>query len=175
MKLETSSRDIKPNKPQEVAVSTLTPRTNNSGGLLRLTLSPLERHLAYALAWLSGIDILEHAMFSDGVFNVLRSALKLGGLIFADSQPFQQLLCPNAFKHRVVGISTILRLRSQTPCGPRNDVLAKLAAVSDPSSCVLALGTWQNNITNALSALRSNALPASAVAICPLVPIPSDV
>ncbi|MGP1912535.1 MAG: hypothetical protein ACTS53_01645 [Candidatus Hodgkinia cicadicola] len=131
-------------------------------------LSLLERNLAYSLAWLSGIDILEHAMFSDGVFNVLRSALSLSGIIFTDVQSFQQLLCPNGFKHKVACINSILRVRSKTPCGPFNDVLAKLAYVLDPSSCVLALGTWRQNITNALLALRSNAIPSSAVAICPL-------
>ncbi len=179
----SESKDIKLSKPPcvpsesppRLALSPLTSPINVSGNFLRPTLSPLERHLAYALAWLSGIDILEHAMFSDGVFNVLRSALLLGGLIFTDSQPFQQLLCANVFKHRVACISAILRLRSKTPFGPYNDVLSKLSSVLDPSSCVLALGTWQNSITNALSALRSNAISVSAVAICPLLPIPSDV
>ncbi len=183
MHFPSNSKDIKLSKPPcvpsksplRLALSSLTSPINISGNFLRPTLSPLERNLAYALAWLSGIDILEHAMFSDGVFNVLRSALLLGGLIFTDSQPFQQLLCANVFKHRVACISTILHLRSKTPFGPYNDVLSKLSSVLDPSSCVLALGTWQNSITNALSALRSNAIPTSAVAICPLLPIPSDV
>ncbi|MGP1916628.1 MAG: hypothetical protein ACTS6G_04410 [Candidatus Hodgkinia cicadicola] len=139
------------------------------------TLSFLERNLAYSLAWLSGFDILQHAMFSDGVFNVLRSALRSDGLIFTDSQPFQQLLLPSAFKHKVVSISEIVRLRAKTPYGPFNDVLAKLSSLLRPSSCVLSLGTGQNVITNALSALRSNAIPAAALTIGPRFPIAADV
>ncbi|MGP1926470.1 MAG: hypothetical protein ACTS68_02140 [Candidatus Hodgkinia cicadicola] len=143
--------------------------------LFRSTLSLLERNLAYSLAWLSGFDILEHAMFSDGVFDVLRAALLSGGLIFADSQPFQQLLPSSTFKYKVVGIARILQLRSKTACGPYNDVLAKLSAVLQPSSCVLTLGTCQTIVTNALSALRSNAIPAAALAIGPLRSTAADV
>ncbi|MGP1918688.1 MAG: hypothetical protein ACTS4V_01480 [Candidatus Hodgkinia cicadicola] len=139
------------------------------------TLTFLERNLAYSLAWLSGFDILEHAVFSDGVFNILRSALLSGGLIFTDCQPLQQLLLPTALKHKVVSISEIVLLRAKTPYGPYNDVLAKIASVLNPSSCVLSLGTCQNVITSALSALRSNAIPAAALTIGPRFPIAADV
>ncbi len=110
-------------------------------------LSLFNRHLAYALAWLSGQDIFERTMYVDGTFILLRSALAKSGIIFTDSQPFQHFLEPNAFKHKVVCVTRILHLRSKTPCGPYNDVLAKIASVLDPSSCALALGTWQLPIT----------------------------
>ncbi|MGP1914562.1 MAG: hypothetical protein ACTS42_02010 [Candidatus Hodgkinia cicadicola] len=138
-------------------------------------LSQLLRHLAYALAWLSGIDIFESTLYADGTFGVLRSALTKGGIIFTDSQPFQHLLEPNAFKHKVICVTRILHLRSKTPCGPFNDVLSKLAAVLTPSSCVLALGTWQLPIAWAINALRSNAIPSIVVVLSPLSIISPDV
>ncbi|MGP1925961.1 MAG: hypothetical protein ACTS5P_01580 [Candidatus Hodgkinia cicadicola] len=138
-------------------------------------LSTVNRHLAFAWAWLSGIDVIERSMFVEGTFGVLRSALAKGGIIFADSQPFQHLLVPNAFKHKVICVTRVLHLRSKTACGPFNDVLAKLAAALDPSSCVLALGTWRLPIAWAINALRSNAIPAAATVISPLPSIPSHV
>ncbi|MFP3019065.1 MAG: hypothetical protein ACEY26_01170 [Candidatus Hodgkinia cicadicola] len=114
-------------------------------------------------------------MFTDGVFDVLSSALRSGGLIFTDSRPFQRLLPSATLKHKVVCLAGVLRLRAKTPFGPFNDVLAKISSVLTPSSCVLALGTGQNVITNALSALRSNAIPSAALAICPLFPPAADV
>ncbi|MGP1922765.1 MAG: hypothetical protein ACTS5F_01730, partial [Candidatus Hodgkinia cicadicola] len=138
-------------------------------------LSLFSRHMAYGLAWLSGIDIFQRVMYVDGTFNVFRSALIKGGIIFTDSQPFQHLLEPAAFKHKVVCVTRILHLRSRTPYGPYNDVLAKIAAVLDPSSCVLALGTWRLPIALAINALRSNAIPAAATIVSPLLPIPSHV
>ncbi|MGP1916504.1 MAG: hypothetical protein ACTS6G_03740 [Candidatus Hodgkinia cicadicola] len=138
-------------------------------------LSLFSRHLAFAWAWLSGIDVIERTTFVDGTFNVLRSALAKGGIIFADSQPFQRLLVPNVYKHRVICVTKVLHLRSKTLYGPFNDVLAKLAAVLDPSSCVLALGTWELPIAWAINALRSNAIPAAATVISPLLPMPSNV
>ncbi|MGP1917740.1 MAG: hypothetical protein ACTS45_02045, partial [Candidatus Hodgkinia cicadicola] len=68
-----------------------------------------------------------------------------------------------------------LRIRSETSFGPFNDVLAKIAAVLDPSSCLLALGTWQLPITLALNALRSNAIPSAATLLSPLLPIAPSV
>ncbi|MGP1914316.1 MAG: hypothetical protein ACTS6G_00505 [Candidatus Hodgkinia cicadicola] len=137
-------------------------------------LSLFSRYMAYGLAWLSGIDIFERIMYVDGTFNVFRSALAKGGIIFTDSQPFQHLLEPNAFKHKVICITRILHLRSKTRCGPFNDVLAKLAAVLDPSSCVLALGTWRLPIAWSINALHSNAIPVAATIISPLLTIPSQ-
>ncbi|MGP1922768.1 MAG: hypothetical protein ACTS5F_01755 [Candidatus Hodgkinia cicadicola] len=133
------------------------------------------RHLAFAWAWLSGIDVIERTMFSDGAFDVLRSALAKGGIIFADSQPFQHLLDLNVYKYRVICVTRVLHLRSKTHCGPFNDVLAKLAAVLDPSSCVLALGTWQLSITWSINALRANAIPVAATVLSPLLPVPASV
>ncbi|MGP1922451.1 MAG: hypothetical protein ACTS44_01850, partial [Candidatus Hodgkinia cicadicola] len=141
-----------------------------SFNMFRSMLSLLERNIAFSLAWLSGVDVLEHAMFSDGVFDVLRAALLSGGVIFADSRSFQQFLPFGAFKYKVIVIAGVLRLRSNSSYGPYNDVLAKISSVLDPSSSVLALGTCQNVVTNALSALRSNAIPAAALTICPLFP-----
>ncbi|MGP1922581.1 MAG: hypothetical protein ACTS5F_00615 [Candidatus Hodgkinia cicadicola] len=138
-------------------------------------LSLFSRHLAFAWAWLSGIDVINRAMFSDGTFGVLRSALAKGGIIFTDSQPFQQLLDLNAYKYRVICVTRVLHLRSKGCCGPYNDVLAKIAAVLDPSSCVLALGTWRLSIAWAINALRSNAIPAAATVLSPLLPMPSRV
>ncbi|MFP3037570.1 MAG: hypothetical protein ACKER6_00520 [Candidatus Hodgkinia cicadicola] len=86
---------------------------------------------------------------------------------------FQGMLDAEAFKHRTVHISDILRIRSNVPIGPFNDVLAKIAAVVEPSSCVLALGTWHNRITLALNGLRTNAIPADSTIISPLFP-PSE-
>ncbi|MFP3040073.1 MAG: hypothetical protein ACTS4X_01405 [Candidatus Hodgkinia cicadicola] len=138
-------------------------------------LSLFNRHLAFAWAWLSGIDVIERTMFVDGTLSVLRSALAKGGVIFTDSQPFQHLLDVNAHKHKVIGIARVLQLRSKTPCGPFNDVLAKVAAVLDPSSCLLALGTWQLPISLAINALRSNAIPVAATVLSPLHSVPSAV
>ncbi|MGP1918764.1 MAG: hypothetical protein ACTS4V_01930 [Candidatus Hodgkinia cicadicola] len=138
-------------------------------------LALFSRHLAFAWAWLSGIDVIKRSFFIDGTFDVLRSALAKGGLIFADSQPFQHLLEPKVFKHRVVCVTRLLHLRSKTPCGPFNDVLAKIAAVLDPSSCALALGTWRLPITWAVNALRANGIPAAATVLSPMSPIPSHV
>ncbi|MGP1926878.1 MAG: hypothetical protein ACTS5R_02310 [Candidatus Hodgkinia cicadicola] len=138
-------------------------------------LSLFHRHLAFTWAWLSGIDVIERSMYVDGTFNVLRSALAKGGIIFTDSQPFQHLLDPNVYKHRVVCITRLLHLRSKTPCGPFNDVLAKIASVLDPSSCVLALGTWQLSTAWAINALRSNLIPAAASVLSPMLPVPSHV
>ncbi|MGP1912118.1 MAG: hypothetical protein ACTS5A_03300 [Candidatus Hodgkinia cicadicola] len=140
-----------------------------------IQLSLFSRHLAYALAWLSGIDIFERTMYVDGTFKVVRSAVAKGGIIFTDAQSFGHILEPNAFKHKTICVSAILRLRSRTPCGPFNDVLAKIAAVLDPSSCLLALGTWQLPITLALNALRSNAIPSAATLLSPLLPIAPSV
>ncbi|MGP1917250.1 MAG: hypothetical protein ACTS6P_01355 [Candidatus Hodgkinia cicadicola] len=151
---------------------------NPPGSLIeeRYPFSPLfERYLAYSLAWLSGIDVFTRTMFVDGAFNVFRSAISKGGIIFTDAQSFQQLVNPNAFKYKVIGVTKVLQIRSKTPCGPFNDVLAKVAAVLDPSSCLLALGTWQFSITLAINALRSNAIPAAATLLSPLLSIPSHV
>ncbi|MFP3037704.1 MAG: hypothetical protein ACKER6_01340 [Candidatus Hodgkinia cicadicola] len=103
----------------------------------------------------------------------MRTALTSGGLIFTDSQAFQDMLDTEAFKHRTVHISDILRIRSNVPIGPFNDILAKIAAVVEPSSCVLALGTWHHRITSALNGLRTNAIPAASTIISPLFP-PSE-
>ncbi|MGP1914250.1 MAG: hypothetical protein ACTS4V_00185 [Candidatus Hodgkinia cicadicola] len=138
-------------------------------------LSLFSRYMAYSLAWLSGIDIFDRIMYVDGTFNVFRSALTKGGIIFTDSQSFQHLLEPNAFKYKVVCVTRILHLRSKVRYGPFNDVLAKLAAVLNPSSCVLALGTWRLPIAWAINALRSNAIPVAATIISPLLTIPSHV
>ncbi|MGP1914212.1 MAG: hypothetical protein ACTS4V_00020 [Candidatus Hodgkinia cicadicola] len=138
-------------------------------------LSLLSRHLAYALAWLSGIDIFKRVMYVDGTLKVLRVTFAKGGIIFTDSQPFQHLLEPNAFKYKVVCVTRILHLRSKTPCGPYNDVLAKIASVLDPSSCVLALGTWRLPITWSINALRSNGIPSAVTVISPLHSIPAYV
>ncbi|MGP1912209.1 MAG: hypothetical protein ACTS5A_03835, partial [Candidatus Hodgkinia cicadicola] len=94
--------------------------------------SLFERYLAYSLAWLSGIHIFERTMYVDGAFSVLRSAISKGGIIFTDTQSFQQLVNPNAFKYKVISVTKVLQVRSKTPCGPFNDVLAKVAAVLDP-------------------------------------------
>ncbi|MGP1916263.1 MAG: hypothetical protein ACTS6G_02400 [Candidatus Hodgkinia cicadicola] len=153
--------------PSAIKLSTTAPQA--------FQLSQLVRHLAYALAWLSGIDIFESTLYADGTFGVLRSALIKGGIIFTDSQPFQHLLEPNAFKHKVICVTRILHLRSKTPYGPFNDVLAKLSSLLSPSSCVLALGTWQLPIAWAINALRSNAIPSSVVVLSPLSTIPSSV
>ncbi|MGP1925191.1 MAG: hypothetical protein ACTS6A_00355 [Candidatus Hodgkinia cicadicola] len=139
-------------------------------------LSLLSRRLAYALAWLSGIDVFKRFMYADGALKALFITVAKGGIIFTDSQPFQHLLEPNAFKHRVICVTRILHLRRyKTSCGPYNDVLAKVAAVLDPSSCVLALGTWRLPITWAINALRSNSIPAAVTMISPLHSIPSHV
>ncbi|MGP1922766.1 MAG: hypothetical protein ACTS5F_01740 [Candidatus Hodgkinia cicadicola] len=138
-------------------------------------LSLFNRHLAFAWAWLSGIDVIERSFFIDGAFNVLRSALAKGGIIFTDSQPFQHLLDPKVYKHRVVCVTRVLHLRSKTHCGPFNDVLAKIAAVLDPSSCALALGTCRLPITWAINALRANGIPAAATVLSPMLPIASHV
>ncbi|MGP1926781.1 MAG: hypothetical protein ACTS5R_01695 [Candidatus Hodgkinia cicadicola] len=138
-------------------------------------LSLFNRHLAYALAWLSGLDIFERTFYVDGAINVLRSAIAKGGIIFTDSHPFQHLLEPNAFKHRVICVTRILHLRSRTSRGPYNDVLAKVASVLQPSCCVLALGTWQLPITWAINALRANAIPAAGTVLSPLRPVPAHV
>ncbi|MGP1912596.1 MAG: hypothetical protein ACTS53_02115 [Candidatus Hodgkinia cicadicola] len=114
-------------------------------------------------------------MYVDGAFSVLRSAISKGGIIFTDTQSFQQLVNPNAFKYKVISVTKVLQVRSKTPCGPFNDVLAKVAAVLDPSSCLLALGTWQYSITLAINALRSNAIPATATLLSPLLSIPACV
>ncbi|MGP1923370.1 MAG: hypothetical protein ACTS80_01515 [Candidatus Hodgkinia cicadicola] len=141
-----------------------------------IRLSLFNRDLAYALRWLSGVDIFEQTTFADGAFGVLRSTLAKGGIIFTDSQPFQHLLEPNAFKYRVVCVTRILHLRRyKTPCGPYNDVLAKLSAVLKPSCCVLALGTWRLPIAWAISALRANAIPAAVTLLSPLCSIPISV
>ncbi|MGP1917391.1 MAG: hypothetical protein ACTS6P_02220 [Candidatus Hodgkinia cicadicola] len=134
-----------------------------------------ERYIAYSVAWLSGIDVFTRTMFVDGAFDVFRSAISKGGIIFTDTQSFQQLVNPNAFKYKVIGVTKVLQIRSKTPCGPFNDVLAKVAAVLDPSSCLLALGTWQFSITLAINALRSNAIPAAGTLLSPLLSIPSHV
>ncbi|MGP1914460.1 MAG: hypothetical protein ACTS42_01400 [Candidatus Hodgkinia cicadicola] len=157
----------------------LAPKVNKTLSLNKSTndsprsifLSLFCRHLAFAWVWLSGIDVIERTTFSDGSFSVLRSALAKGGIIFTDSQPFQHLLDLNVYKYRVICITRILHLRSKTPCGPFNDVLAKLAAVLDPSSCVLALGTWQLSITWAINALRANGIPVAATVLSPLPPV----
>ncbi|MGP1926672.1 MAG: hypothetical protein ACTS5R_00990 [Candidatus Hodgkinia cicadicola] len=151
------------------------PEDTNETEERSIHLSLFNRYLAYSLAWLSGIDIFERTMYVDGTFNVLRSALAKGGIIFTDSQPFQHLLEPNAFKYKVICVTRILHLRSKTACGPYNDVLAKIASVLDPSSCVLALGTWRLPIAWAINALRWNAIPAAATVLSPLRPIPSHV
>ncbi|MGP1916408.1 MAG: hypothetical protein ACTS6G_03180, partial [Candidatus Hodgkinia cicadicola] len=144
--------------------------------LQNVYLSLFSCHVAYAFAWLSGIDVFKRTLYADGTFNILRSALAKGGIIFTDSQPFQHLLEPNAFKHKVVCVTRILNLRRlKTSSGPYNDVLAKLAAVLDPSSCVLALGTWKLPITWAINALRANGIPAAATVLSPILPIPAYV
>ncbi len=114
-------------------------------------------------------------MYVDGALKALHIAIAKGEIIFTDSQPFQHSLEPNTFKHKVVCVTRILHLRSKTSCGPFNDVLAKLASVLDPSSCVLALGTWQLPITWALNALRSNAIPSAVTVLSPLLPLPAPV
>lgn len=103
------------------------------------TLTIAEYNLASALAWVSGINIFDHIVFSDGVFDILRSALTKGGIIFTDSQPLQDLLDVDAFKYRVISISRILHVRSKG--SPQGDILSKISTVLDPSTCVLALGT----------------------------------
>ncbi|MGP1923285.1 MAG: hypothetical protein ACTS6A_02700 [Candidatus Hodgkinia cicadicola] len=139
-------------------------------------LSLLERHLAYALAWQSEVDVFKHILYTDGAFGILRSTLVKNGIIFTDSQPFQHLLEPNAFKYKVICVTRILHLRRfKTACAPYNDVLAKIASVLDPSSCVLALGTWQLPIAWAINALRSNSIPASITMLSPLLPTPPHV
>ncbi|MGP1917388.1 MAG: hypothetical protein ACTS6P_02200 [Candidatus Hodgkinia cicadicola] len=160
-------------------MGTIVSETINPEGTLMeersLYLSLFERYLAYSLAWLSGIDIFNRTMYVDGTFNVLRSAISKGGIIFADAQSFQHILDPNAFKYKVISVTKVLQLRSKTSFGPFNDVLAKVAAVLDPSSCLLALGTWQLPITLAINALRSNAIPVAATLLSPLLSIPSHV
>ncbi|MGP1922466.1 MAG: hypothetical protein ACTS44_01960, partial [Candidatus Hodgkinia cicadicola] len=137
-------------------------------------LSLFERYIAYSLAWLSGIDVFDRTMYADGVFNTLRSAIiSNGGIIFTDAQSFQYIVNPNAFKYKVIGVTKVLQVRSKTPCGPFNDVLAKIAPILDPSSCVLALGTWQFSITLAINALRSNAIPVALTLLSPLLSIPA--
>ncbi|MGP1911527.1 MAG: hypothetical protein ACTS4T_01890, partial [Candidatus Hodgkinia cicadicola] len=151
---------------------------NPSGSLIEercLYLSLFERYIAYSLAWLSGIDVFERTMHVDGAFDVFRSVISKGGIIFTDAQSFQYIVNPNAFKYKVIGVTKILQVRSKTPCGPFNDVLAKVAAVLDPSSCLLALGTWQFSITLAINALRVNAIPAAATMLSPLLSIPAHV
>ncbi|MGP1914835.1 MAG: hypothetical protein ACTS7D_01440 [Candidatus Hodgkinia cicadicola] len=139
-------------------------------------LSLFERHLAYALAWQSEVDAFEHILYADGAFGVLRSTFAKNGIIFTDSQPFQHLLEPNAFKYKVICVTRILHLRRfKTACAPYNDVLAKIVSVLDPSSCVLALGTWQLPITWAINALCSNSIPASITMLSPLLPTPPHV
>ncbi|MGP1912210.1 MAG: hypothetical protein ACTS5A_03840, partial [Candidatus Hodgkinia cicadicola] len=138
-------------------------------------LSLFERHLAYSLAWSSGIDVFNRTMYVDGTFNVLRSTIFKGGIIFTDAQSFQHMVNPNAFKYKVISVTKVLQIRSKTPCGPFNDVLAKVAALLDPSSCLLALGTWQFSITLAINALRSNAIPSAVTLLSPLLSIPSHV
>ncbi|MGP1912202.1 MAG: hypothetical protein ACTS5A_03795 [Candidatus Hodgkinia cicadicola] len=138
-------------------------------------LSLFERYIAYSIAWLSGIDVFTRTMYVDGAFNVFRSVISKGGIIFTDAQSFQQLVNPNAFKYKVIGVTKVLQIRSKTPCGPFNDVLAKVAAVLNPSTCLLALGTWQFSITLAINALRANAIPVAATLLSPLLSIPSHV
>ncbi|MGP1917153.1 MAG: hypothetical protein ACTS6P_00830 [Candidatus Hodgkinia cicadicola] len=160
-------------------MGTLVSKTIDSPSSLRAKwcpfLSLFERHLAYALAWSSGIDVFNRAMYVDGTFNVLRSAIFKGGIIFTDAQSFQHMVNPNSFKYKVISVTKVLQIRSKTSFGPFNDVLAKIAAVLDPSSCLLALGTWQLPITLALNALRSNAIPSAATLLSPLLPIAPSV
>ncbi|MGP1912546.1 MAG: hypothetical protein ACTS4Y_00490 [Candidatus Hodgkinia cicadicola] len=68
-------------------------------------LSLFSRHLAYALARSSGIDIFERTMYVDGTFKVVRSAITKGGIIFTDAQSFGHILEPNAFKHKTICVS----------------------------------------------------------------------
>ncbi|MGP1922629.1 MAG: hypothetical protein ACTS5F_00920 [Candidatus Hodgkinia cicadicola] len=105
----------------------------------------------------------------------MSAVLKRGGIIFADERRLSSQLESSALKHKVVCVTDILRLRSKVLCGPRNDVLAKLAAVLSPSSCVLSLGTWPQLASKALSAMRSATLPAAMTIICPLLKVPSSV
>ncbi|MGP1922422.1 MAG: hypothetical protein ACTS44_01630 [Candidatus Hodgkinia cicadicola] len=56
-------------------------------------------------------------------------------------------LNPNAFKYKVISVTKVLQLRSETPSDRSTMFLAKVAAVLDPSSRLLALGTWQPPIT----------------------------
>ncbi|MGP1912574.1 MAG: hypothetical protein ACTS53_01885 [Candidatus Hodgkinia cicadicola] len=160
-------------------MSTIVSETINPKGAATeehiLYLPLFNRYLAYSLAWLSGVDIFNRTFYVERAFNVLRSAVAKGGIIFTDAQSFQHILNPNAFKYKALCVTRILQLRSKTPCGPFNDVLAKIAAVLDPSSCLLALGTWQLPITLTINALRSNALPAAATILSPLLSIPSHV
>ncbi|MGP1906377.1 MAG: hypothetical protein ACTS4X_01245 [Candidatus Hodgkinia cicadicola] len=124
--------------------------------------------IAYALVWLYDIDIFERMIFSDGIFRAIRSAISKGGVIFTDAQSFQYNLDPNAFKYKVISITRILQLRSKAPREACNDVLSKIAAVLDPSSCLLVLGTCQLPITLALNALCSNTIPSAAIILSPL-------
>ncbi|MGP1911301.1 MAG: hypothetical protein ACTS4T_00560 [Candidatus Hodgkinia cicadicola] len=125
-------------------------------------------HIAYALAWLYDMDIIERMIISDGIFRVIRSAISKGGIIFTDAQSFQYNLDPNAFKYKVVSVTRILQLRSKAPREACNDVLSKIAAVLDPSSCLLVLGTWRLPIALAINAFRSNAIPSAAIIVSPL-------
>ncbi|MGP1914836.1 MAG: hypothetical protein ACTS7D_01445 [Candidatus Hodgkinia cicadicola] len=170
-----SSADIGPSPPTFEMENVPLLNENEGQPVRSVFLSLFDRHLAFTWAWLSGIDVIERTMYVEGTFNVLRSAIAKGGIIFTDSQPFQHLLVPNAYKHRVICVTRVLYLRSKTACGPFNDVLAKVAAVLQPSSCVLALGTWRLPITWAINALRSNAIPAAATVISPMLSIPSHV
>ncbi|MGP1912548.1 MAG: hypothetical protein ACTS53_01720, partial [Candidatus Hodgkinia cicadicola] len=77
-------------------------------------LSLFERHLAYSLAWSSGIDVFNRTMYVEGTFNVLRSAIFKGGIIFTDAQSFQHMVNPNAFKYKVISITKVLQVRSKT-------------------------------------------------------------
>ncbi|MGP1922077.1 MAG: hypothetical protein ACTS4Z_02430 [Candidatus Hodgkinia cicadicola] len=136
-------------------------------------LAPSTKFLAKAFVSACGLDIFRSCTFVDGAVPLMSAVLKRGGIIFADERRLASQLESAALKHRVVCVTEVLRLRSKTVCGPRNDVLAKIAAVLDPSSCALSLGTWPQLATKALSALRSNTLPAAMTIICPLLNVPA--
>ncbi|MGP1922331.1 MAG: hypothetical protein ACTS44_01085 [Candidatus Hodgkinia cicadicola] len=151
--------------------------SNNAGSTIGQFMRRMEysNQIAYALVWLYNIDILERMILSDGIFHAIRSAISKGGIIFTDAQSFQYNLDPSAFKYKVVSVTRILQLRSKAPREACNDVLSKIAAVLDPSSCLLVLGTCQLPITLALNALCSNVIPSAAIILSPLSSVPISV
>ncbi|MGP1917126.1 MAG: hypothetical protein ACTS6P_00670 [Candidatus Hodgkinia cicadicola] len=135
-------------------------------------LAPSTKFLANAYVSACGLNIFRKCTFVDGAVPLMSAVLKRGGLIFSDERRLSSQLESPALKHRAVCITDILRLRSKVAYGPRNDVLAKIAALLDPKSCALSLGTWPQLASKALSAMCSNELPATMTILCPLLPVP---
>ncbi|MFP3037702.1 MAG: hypothetical protein ACKER6_01330 [Candidatus Hodgkinia cicadicola] len=138
-------------------------------------LTPSTRHLARTFAETVGLNIYKHCVYVDGVVDLMSAIIRRGGAIFADERSLGLRFESEALKHRVVCIADILRVRSRAPSQHFDDVLAKIAAVVEPSSCVLALGTWPTVASMAIEALELGSIPAAMAIVCPLFTISENV